>query len=198
MTNEQIKAIGNFLQYYYTDLLYIKKFQDFKENKISLTDYVKKDIGTFYSFLIEFRIVRNFRQGASDKLLAETHKWISSQKSDNVDQFAEMLSKTNLTRGSTTTSLASKVLFLNNPWNILPMDTQTRKVFKQTENSYSIYTTHLQKYRNTNKTIIDKCLVLTKPMTSFVEKDFQNHFKDLDIIRENRIIDKLLWSAGLK
>lgn len=64
MTSNQIQSIGNFLTYYKTDLNYIKKFQEFKRNPNLASEYIKKDIGTFYSFLIEFRVVRNFTNGA--------------------------------------------------------------------------------------------------------------------------------------
>jgi hypothetical protein len=195
MTNQQIQAIGNFLQYYYTDLLYINKFQDFKEKKLSLADYVSKNVGTFYSFLIEYRVTRNYAQGTTGKLLLETINWVNSRNADNVDSFTERLLKSGLTRGNTTTSLASKILFLNNPWEILPMDTLTRKAFKQTENNYSIYRTNLEEYRQTNKHIIDTCLLHTKSLTSVVESDYNGKIKDLQIIRENRMIDKLLWST---
>jgi hypothetical protein len=195
MTNQQIQAIGNFLQYYYTDLLYISKFQDFKDKKLSLADYVSKNVGTFYSFLIEYRVTRNYAQGTTDKLLLETINWVNSRNADNVDSFTQRLLKTGLTRGNTTTSLASKILFLNNPWEILPMDTLTRKAFKQTENNYSIYRANLQEYRQTNKNIIDTCLLHTKSLTSVVEQDYNGKIKDLQVIRENRMIDKLLWST---
>jgi hypothetical protein len=195
MTNEQIQAIGNFLQYYYTDLNYIRKFQDFKANKISAIDYVRKDTGTFYSFLIEFRVVRNFSKGATDRLLEETVKWINSKNADNVDLFANRLSNSNLTRGSRTTSLASKILFLNNPWAILPLDKNTRGAFKQNENNYSLYTTNLEMYRKRNKTTIGNCLLHVKTLTTFIEREYQDKLKELDIIRENRMIDKLLWST---
>ena len=42
MTNKQIQALGNFLNYYQTDLNYIKQFQDFKSNKITLEQYIEK------------------------------------------------------------------------------------------------------------------------------------------------------------
>ena len=40
MTKEQIQAIGNFLQYYSTDLNYIKNFHDFMKNKFSSEYYI--------------------------------------------------------------------------------------------------------------------------------------------------------------
>jgi hypothetical protein len=195
MKKEQIQAIGFYLAYYRADLNYIKMFQDFKKNKISKTDYIKKDNATFYSFLIEYKVIRNLSQGSTDKLLLETLKWVNCNNADDVDLFAERLSKTTLTRGNTTTSLASKILFLNNPWTILPMDTLTRKVFNQNENKYSIYKTNLYKYRQANKTIINDCKNYTQALTTEINKEFKGIIKDLNIISENRIIDKLLWST---
>lgn len=181
--------------YYYEDLKYIKMFQDFKANKIPLKDYVAKNKGTFYSFLIEFKVTRNFTKGKTDKLLLETIEFIENNNADNVDRFAERLSETDLTRGNKTTSLASKILFLNNPWNIIPMDTLTRKALKQNENNYSIYKVNLDKYRHKNKTIIEECLHYAKPLATIIECEFSDKLKDLNIIRENRIVDKLLWTT---
>jgi hypothetical protein len=195
MRKEQIQAIGNFLQYYSTDLNYIKNFQDFKKNKISSADYVGKDEGTFYSFLIEFRVVRNFTKGATDKLLEETRKWIFGKNPNNVDLFAEKLANSDLTRGNKTTSLASKVLFLNDPWTILPLDNNTRAAFKQIDNTYSHYISNLEKYSKTHSSVIAESMKYIKPLAEIIEQDFTGKIKDLHIIRENRIIDKLLWSS---
>ena len=195
MNKEQIQAIGNFLQYYSTDLNYIKKFQDIKLNKLSSGYYVSKDEGTFYSFLIEYRVVRNFMKGATDRLLVETQKWISGTNPDNVDLFAERLANSDLTRGNKTTSLASKVLFLNDPWTILPMDINTRGAFKQTYNTYSLYIQNLGRYRNTHSAIIVESLKYINPLAEMVEQDYKGKIKDMHIIRENRMIDKLLWST---
>lgn len=195
MKKEQIQAIGIFLTYYYEDLNYIKNFQDFKENSILLEEYVKKDKGTFYSFLIEFKVTRNFVKGTVDKLLLETLDFVRNSNPEDVDLFAKRLAKTELTRGNTTTSLASKILFLNNPWKIIPMDTLTRKTLKQNENKYSTYQINLTNYCQKNKTIIEECLVYTKPLTTIIENEFSGKIKDLDVIRENRIIDKLLWAT---
>lgn len=107
-----------------------------------------------------------------------------------------MLAKTNLTRGITTTSLASKVFFLNNPWTVIPMDSQTRKAFGQKENKYSIYKTHLDKFRQTDKSDIKECLEFIKPLTAIIDRNYIGKIKDIKTICENRIIDKLLWTKG--
>jgi len=195
MTSTQIQSIGNFLAYYKTDLNYIKRFQNFKINPNLASEYIKKDIGSFYSFLIEFRVVRNFTSGSVDKLLDETLLWINSKEANNVDLFAEKLSQSNLTRGKVTTSMASKILFLNNPWEIIPMDRLARKTLKQKENKYSIYNDNLLEFRTNNEQTFENCLGFIKPLTTLIHNDF-NDLSKLEIICKNRIVDKLLWTMG--
>jgi hypothetical protein len=195
MTSTQIQSIGNFLAYYKTDLNYIKRFQHFKNNPNVASEYIKKDIGSFYSFLIEFRVARNFTSGSADKLLDETLSWINSKDVNNVDLFAEKLSRSNLTRGNVTTSMASKILFLNNPWEIIPMDSLARKTLRQKENKYSTYNDKLTEFRKINESTFENCLEYIKPLTSLIHNDF-NDLNKLDVICKNRIVDKLLWTMG--
>lgn len=195
MTSTQIQSIGNFLAYYKTDLNYIKRFQDFKSNPNVASEYIKKVNGSFYSFLIEFRVVRNFTSGNVDKLLDETLLWINSKDANNVDLFAEKLAQSNLTRGNIMTSMASKILFLNNPWEIIPMDRLARKALNQKENKYSIYNKNLLQFREKNEIIFKNSLDHIKPLITLIHKDFDDLYK-LDVICKNRIIDKLLWTMG--
>lgn len=197
MESFQIQSIGNFLAYYKTDLNYIKKFQEFKSNPSLASEYITKEIGSFYSFLIEFRVVRNFTNGATDKLLDETLLWINSKDPDNVDAFAEKLAQTTLTRGKIMSSMASKILFLNNPWEITPMDSLARKTLEQKENKYVIYKNNLNRFREINDLTFEKCLDYTKPLTTLIHKDF-NELEKLDVICKNRFVDKLLWTMGNK
>ena len=135
MNLKEIEATGNFLAYYYTDLIYIEKFQDYKNNSISKNEYITNEKGTFYSFLIEFKVVRNFNKGEVNKLLELTNNFVNGISPIDVDLFAEILLDSNLTRGNLMTSLASKILFLNNPWQIIPMDTLARKSLNQKDNN---------------------------------------------------------------
>lgn len=195
MTAIQIQAIGNFLTYYQADLNYIRKFQDFKNGKITPENYIKKVDGSFYSFLIEFRVVRNFPSGTVDKLLAETFKWINSENPDDVDLFAEKLANSGLTRGKLMASMASKILFLNNPWKIIPMDSLARKTLNQKQNKYSIYNEKLIKFRKENETIFESSINYTNPLTTIIHSEFED-LENLNLICKNRIVDKLLWTNG--
>jgi hypothetical protein len=94
------------------------------------------------------------------------------------------------------TSLASKILFLNDPWIIHPMDRLVRNSLKQKTNSYSDYELLLKQYKSNKVQEIDDCLKIVVPLAIIIEKDFNKVLKDLPIIRYNRLVDKMLWTQA--
>ena len=92
-------------------------------------------------------------------------------------------------------SMASKILFLNNPWEIIPMDSLARKTLKQNPNNYTIYQTNLEEFKNINKEIIKESIEYTRPLANIIHTEF-TELDNLDKIFENRMIDKLLWTSG--
>jgi hypothetical protein len=46
--------------------------------------------------------------------------------------------------------------------------------------------------------LIDETLLYLKPYLIEIEQDFKNQLFKIEIIRMNRLIDKLLWSKGKK
>lgn len=79
MTSTEIKAIGNFLATYESDLVYILNFQQHRHKKIKARDYTTKQDGMFYKFLIEFKVTRNFAQGKSDQVINHTNFWLNKK-----------------------------------------------------------------------------------------------------------------------
>jgi len=196
MTPNQIKAIGNFLAYYHTDLNYIKRFHDFKNQKEHLSAYLNEGAGNFYSFLVEFRVIRNIPKDTCNKLLEETQNWVHGQNPDDVDGFAKLVKTKGLTRDKVMASMASKILFLNNPWKILPMDSLARKTLNQKSNIYSEYRFNLEKFSIDELESIQSSLNSIDLFANKIELDYQGSIDDLYLIRRNRIIDKILWTSG--
>jgi hypothetical protein len=124
MYKHHIQAIGHFLSSYDNDLRYISKFNDYKKGKLKASKYIKKEDGSFYKFLIEFKVIRNIPKGKSLDLLIQTKHWIDGDNPNDVDSFAEHLKNSGLSY-KLLKSMASKVLFLNNPEEIIPMDKLT-------------------------------------------------------------------------
>jgi hypothetical protein len=197
-TATDIKAIGNFLATYESDLIYIQNFQRHRQGKISASDFTAKQNGMFYKFLIEFKVTRNFVQGKSDEVLKLTNFWLDKKNDTDIDGFATLLKSKGLTRNGTMTSLASKVLFLNNPWKIIPLDTQAKKTLKhKDDNLYKSFLPKLNDYRNEKSELMKSTLTVLNPYLTTIEKQFKNELDNIKAIRENRFIDKLLWTAGL-
>jgi hypothetical protein len=137
MTANSIKVLGTLLSTYESDLTFIRDFHRHRLGKIDSTEYVKKSAGSFKQFVNDFRIVRNYPAGKTDKLLSLTMDWIKSNEDTDVDGFAVFLSKNGVTQTNARTqkenvpaSLASKILFLNNLWKIIPGDRLAKAALK--------------------------------------------------------------------
>jgi hypothetical protein len=195
MTNNQIKTIGNFLSTYHSDLNYIRNFERFKNDKISHNEFISKEYGSFYSFLIEFRVIRNVNKNQVSKLLKETNLWIEKANADDVDKFAMLICKKGLTHGKVMTSLASKILFLNNPWVIFPFDNLAKKTLNQKTNEYSDYVSRIGKYKNENIEFAKSTFKTIELYIKTIESEYKNDLKDISSIRYNRFMDKLLWTG---
>ena len=191
-----IQALGNLLATYHSDLTYIRNFQRRKNEKLSDTDYLKKSKGTFKSFIDEFRVARNVDKRKTHILLSLTTEWINQKHSDDVDIFAEQLKNKGITHGKVMTSLASKILFLNNPWTILPLDNLAKQAVGLKNNSYSEYLPLTEKFFNDNKNEIHKLLSSVDNHLTIIEKQFEQEIENIKVIRQNRFVDKLLWTIG--
>lgn len=117
-----IEALGNLLATYRSDLFYIKRFNDFKNGRVSKSDYLTKEDGSFRRFINDFRVARNISKDHVDKFLDILQNWIIGNHSDDFDQLAINVKGLGYTHGKVMTSSCSKVLFLNNPYEIIPID----------------------------------------------------------------------------
>lgn len=191
-----LRALGNLLQYYDSDLNYMKNFQLYKKGLIRKDDYLVSKAGTFKAFLNEYRIARNINKDLTKALFELTLEWIKTKDPNDVDRFAEFLRIKGITQNRTLTSLASKILFLNDPENVLPMDSRTRNAFKLQNNNYSEYIKLVKHFISQNKQSIEGNLkIISAPLTK-IESQFKTNFLNLDRIRFNRYVDKILWAGG--
>lgn len=197
MTDNEIRAIGFVFSFYKSDLLYIKNFQLYKKGIVSLKDYIMEDRRhCFQNYLAEFRIARCRKVGEDARILKVTSEWINSSKANDVNGFADKLLSKGLTHGRAV-SFASKILMLNNPHKIFPIDGNVRDRLGVSENDYTEYYDKLCKYKRENEKRIKKCLRFVSSYTARIETQFPE-IKQVEKIRENRMIDKLLWSVNIE
>jgi hypothetical protein len=148
--------------------------------------------------LIEFKVTRNFSKGLSIDLLHFTNQWLNHKGDTDVDGFAHFLNSKGLTHGKVMTSLASKILFLNNPWEVIPIDRQAKKALDhKSDNCYSNFKPKLEDYRISKSKFFTDTFKIVQPFLKIVEKPFEKEIENISIIRENRLLDKLLWTAGI-
>ena len=196
LTADNVRSIGTFLSSYHSDLTYIDNFQKHKKKHITTPEYVLGNKGMFKTFINEFRVARNIPIGNTHLVLNETMFWISLSSADDVDGFAHHLNLKNVTREKKImTSLASKILFLNNPWVLLPFDNLAKKSLKQRSNRYEDYLPKMHQYRNEKESEIEQMLSTVNKHLNIIEQNFK-HLEDIKTIRHNRFVDKLLWLGG--
>lgn len=196
MTSENIQSLGNLLATYYSDLVYIRNFHRFKNGKINFEDYIQNSPGKFKSFINNYRVARNVQKGFTNILLKSTSEWISTSTENDVDKFANRLLSRDITHGKIMTSLASKILFLNNPWEILPIDSLAKHTVGLKNNLYADYIPLTNKFRADYKTEIFELLNSVENHLKIIESEFINEIENIKLIRENRLIDKMLWTSG--
>lgn len=196
MTSGQIKAIGNLLTGYRSDLIYIRDFHRYKSHRISKQDYLKKAEGTFKSFIDDFRVARNVEQNKTEQLLLLTLHWVNSKHANDIDAFAQRLCAKGITHGKIMTSLSSKILFLNNPWKIFPIDSIARNKLGMRNNVYADYLPLVHQFRKEKSKMIQECIQSVSTHLSVLEKEFVSEIRDIKTVRINRFIDKLLWTSG--
>jgi len=196
MTNIEVKIVGEFLRNYESDLEYLVCFRRYMRGEIPSKDYSIRGNGSFYNFLTEFRIIRNIVQGGTHQLLDLTKAWCEGPEADEVDAFAQHLSKADISRGAILSSLASKVLFLNNPQQLLPMDALARKALNVRLNSYSAYSTELKTYSQKRQESLTEIMIFLNPIVSSIERSLMSELPEIEKIRLNRLIDKMLWVQG--
>lgn len=194
MTTQEYKAIGYFYAFYERNLEHIANFQKFKKGIVTFDDYLSKGRNSFPRFLAEFRVARNLSSESVPKLLKLTREWVKSSTANNVDQFANKLLSKGISDGKLLVSLSSKVLHLNNPHEVLPIDSQVKKSVGQKSIRYADYIPQIKELRKSTE--FERLLQHIERFSNQVESKFHKDIPYLKQVRENRLIDIYLWSKN--
>lgn len=193
---QAIEALGNLLFFYNADLKYITQFQNFKNNKISENEYLKCNSG-FQQFINEYKVARNVKKDKVKKLMIFVKEWTLSKKSLDVDSLAKDLKKNKITHdGMVMTSLASKILFLNTPQKIIPIDTFNRRALDQKTNIYQQFSNKVDSFKLENNSLIQEYLCVINSVLSEIERNHKSMKINFNMYRISRYTDKLLWVKG--
>ena len=186
-----IEALGLLLSTYKSDLDYFQNFRRAKEKK----EYHI----SFQYFLNEYRISRCFEKGKASELFYITMSWLDKDKENDVDAFANFLKDKDIFRNKKPLSLASKILFLNNPKKNLPLDSLTVSALEiNKEKDYKSFYGKAEEFWKNNKDEYSKYLEGIRELLEQIEMNYSNYF-DTDFfleVSQRRFLDKLLWVKG--
>ena len=191
-----IEALGNLLNYYNSDLKYISCFHMFKNGEIDKDEYICNNKSCFRRFLNEFKVARNVKKDRVEEFMLYSREWVLGKYPEDVDLFAKEIKKKGITQdGKVMTSLASKILFLNNPETIIPIDTLNKRGIGQKSNSYSEFKNKIDEFISEYEKEILEYLTSVDSMLTKIEVNSESkiEFKKYRIIR---FVDKLLWTIG--
>ncbi|RYF87480.1 MAG: hypothetical protein EON98_00290 [Chitinophagaceae bacterium] len=161
--------------------------------ELGLHEYLNLSDHGFDAFLVEFRIARNIPVVHRARLLDILADWRSSEPCHDVERLTNQLYNEGLTNGKRAVSLSSKVLMLESPSTICPIDRLVRARLGLAENDYEQYRTLLESYIIANEAAIQECFQNVSPYASVIEENF-SEIAELPEIRRSRLIDKLLWT----
>lgn len=194
MKSDQITAIGFLLSSYESDLNYFANFSHFLKGAISFEDYCLKSQGTFKNFIDEYGVARSTKGDLTSDLLNCALEWYHKGETKDVDRFAQSIKK--LTHDKVATSLASKIMYLMNPVEVLPLDSRVRAALNLRTNVYADYLAEVERFKENYKSEIFQALESVMGMLFIIEGQFAGKILGLERIRENRFVDKWLWVRG--
>lgn len=191
MNLDTIEAIGLLLSTLNSDLNYFRDFREAKEKK----EYNE----SFQYFLNEYRISRCFEKDKAEELFEITLRWLENNDEEDVDAFAEFLKQKPIFHNKKPLSLASKILFLNNPEEILPLDSLTVSALEiKKDRNYKHFYFEANKFWGTDRAEYLNYLEKIREHLELIEEKFCHHFETvfLSKVRQRRFLDKLLWVKG--
>ena len=121
--------------------------------------------------------------------------WINKNNSSDVDALTTHIQSGGVTHGKRMVSLSSKLLFLNNPRMIIPLDTRARRALGVSKNEYAAYSSKVNEFKNNHNSDLLQQLESNKKSLSSIEAKFAD-IQGLEEIRFNRFLDKVLWVKG--
>jgi hypothetical protein len=191
---QQIEALGLLLSWYRKDLEFFLSFQRFDRGGRKDEGYYANTPGSFQRFINSYQVARTIEAGQTLELLTICMQWHDKQQWMDVSGLASAINERIITHGFPL-SLASKVMFLMRPEEVLPFDKRAKNTLeiKESRPDYRAYHQMALDFGTRNEPIIDQGLSRISDMLDTLEQGYQELDISFPKVRRMRMLDKLLW-----
>jgi hypothetical protein len=196
MENQLIEALGFLLSWYRKDLKFFLAFQKFDVGGRNIEAYCTDERGSFQDFINAYQVTRTLKKGETQALLETCLEWHDTKRWIDVSGLASEIEKRELVHGFPL-SLASKVMFLMCPEEILPFDRRAKNTLgmKESRPLYADYYHRALSFGKENNISINKTLAKYSDLLEALEREYQDLKVSFEALRRMRLLDKLLWTG---
>jgi hypothetical protein len=200
LDNLKIKIIGNFLYNYESDLKFILEFQKWKSSNYLDENYLGEEkLFGLVSFLKEYKVLRWIKKDQQPEFINLIKMYFIEKSDFNVDELNAFVVKNySINTNCNFISLCSKIGMLYNPVKYFPLDRYSKNAIEYKDNNYINFNAKIKDFVQNSeiKEFLDEIIIYTLPiLTEFESKLVIENF-NIESVRENRILDKILWNLG--
>ncbi len=120
-------------------------------------EYCYETDGIFKKFINDYQVARNAKKDSTRDLLECAWEWFQKGETKDVDGFARTIKKKELTHGLAI-SPSSKIMFLMNPWEVMPLDKRAKVTVGYKGNNYADYLVKVEYFRQEHEKEIHQAL----------------------------------------
>jgi len=197
ITNELLwKAQIDFEWTYYSDLYYFSAFNYLKEEKVNRENLIG-DYEFFIQYLKEYNVKRTI-EADSNEAAWETFKSIAKKDLNPqwIDQLADKEFRLLHPLKKLNTSVSSKLGMLHFPQKIIPLDRFNKDAINYREREYQGFMKHIEEFKKDKASDIENLMISIKERAIKIETIFDKQLDQIELIRYNRALDKLLLQIG--
>ncbi len=187
------KEVIESLKYRYAeDLSFIGHFQAWLRGQVSLQHYADNSLRECFK---TYRVAKVIRAGKREDLLDLTRDWLSSGRGTDVDGLANEFKKAECTNGLPL-ALASVLLFLHNPTQVLPLDSYSRMAVGSVEADYQEYIKRATLFREKHALEIQSELQQVSGFLAEIEQKMGFNWSNAEAVREQCYLHRWLKYLG--
>ena len=177
---------------YGSDIVFVNQFADCMAGRLDPGEYCES---SFKAYLRQNKLARIVRSGKLSELFVATVQWIRGEDVHDVDGFARRLWNQGVTNG-TPVMLVSRLLYLNRPGEILPLDMFGRMALRCSSPDYAVFAQKAKDFQE--RYLVELSTALTQIEREMIqtEQEAEVRLDHLETIRLKYLLHQWLYWLG--